>query len=341
MHILFYLTIAFGLITACHSGGMINQINMDNETTNNPLLCDTATGTCEIPGQAANLSDSPQPLSQGVKPVKIIYFTDPICSACWGIEPQLRKLELEYGDYFEVEYHMGGLLPSWDVYNSGGINKPSDVAHHWDEVSPYYKMPIDGDVWLSDPLPSSYPPSVAWHAANRQDVHKAHLFLRRIREMVFLEKKNITRWEHLAQAAQEVCLDTARLRQDYEGPAKSWFQADLSLSRSQGVRGFPTLFFTDEHQNRLTLYGFRSYALFEQALTSIYPDAVKKTYPATPDFLFRQFSTLTTQEYAVLTNRTYEAAEQVLSQLAQQNELASFRCKNGAIWFEPASVLAH
>ena len=25
--------------------------------------------------------------------IKVIYYTDPICSSCWGIEPQLRKLK--------------------------------------------------------------------------------------------------------------------------------------------------------------------------------------------------------------------------------------------------------
>ncbi|MGU3376971.1 DsbA family protein [Chryseobacterium sp. M5A1_1a] len=36
------------------------------------------------------------------KPVKAIYFTGPICSSCWGIEPQLRKLQLEFGKSIET-----------------------------------------------------------------------------------------------------------------------------------------------------------------------------------------------------------------------------------------------
>src|SRR6187402_2030893 len=108
----------------------------------NPLFCDFENGTCELPE---------------TKAVQIDYFTDPICSACWGIEPQLRKLKLEYGAYVNITYHMGGLLPSWNGFNGGGITKPSDVAHHWVEASRYYQMPIDGDIWLEDPLDSSYP----------------------------------------------------------------------------------------------------------------------------------------------------------------------------------------
>lgn len=72
-------------------------------------------------------------------------------------------------------------------------SKPSDVAQHWDEVSLHYDMPIDGDLWLEDPLDSSYPPSIAFKAVQMQDQEKAILFLREIREMVFLQKKNIAR----------------------------------------------------------------------------------------------------------------------------------------------------
>ena len=181
------------------------------------------------------------------KPVKIIYFTDPICSSCWGIEPQLRKLKLEYGNNIEIDYRMGGLLPNWS-YNSGGISKPSDVAHHWDEVSLYYDMPIDGDIWLENPLNSSYPPSIAFKAAQMQDETKAVQFMRRIREMVFLEKKNITLWEHISKAASETGLDAVKLKTDYETKAIELFEADLELAKNMGVRGFPTLFFIDSQR---------------------------------------------------------------------------------------------
>lgn len=196
----------------------------------NPLLCKPESGICEIPAHNMNMADN-TPVKANKKPVKIIYYTDPICSSCWGIEPQLRKLKLAYGPYIEVEYRMGGLLPDWS-YNSGGISKPSDVAHHWDEVSLYYDMPIDGDVWLEDPLHSSYPPSIACKAAQLQDNEKAILFLRHIREMVFLQKKNITKWEHLESAAKDAGLDLGKFKADYDGKAKELFQEDLALGRS-------------------------------------------------------------------------------------------------------------
>ncbi|HLP92449.1 MAG TPA: ClpXP adapter SpxH family protein [Saprospiraceae bacterium] len=305
---------------ACN--GQNNKLSMNS---NNPLMCDVQTGLCEIPGTEQKTPVSP-------KPVRIIYFTDPICSSCWGIEPALRRLKLEYGDVVEIEYHMGGLLPSWDVYNSGGISKPSDVAHHWDEVSLHYDMPIDGDVWLEDPLPSSYPPSVAFKAAQLQDGQKAIQFLRRIREMVFLEKKNITKWEHLEQAAKQVGLNVEQFKADYEGRAQTLFQEDLNLGRSLNVRSFPTLIFSDAEEQKLVLKGVRPYEHFEQTLLALFPKAMKNVYDNRPEALFQHYPTLTTREFEVLAGVSKEQAKKTLQQMQEKGMLKVYQTKNGVLW---------
>lgn len=303
---------------------------MSTSTLHNPLLCDPISGLCEMPGTAASGQTKHIPVAS--KPVRILYFTDPICSSCWGIEPQLRRLKLEYGDQIDLEYHMGGLLPSWEVYNSGNISKPSDVAHHWDEVSLHYDMPIDGDVWLEDPLPSSYPPSIAFKAAQLQDEKKAIQFLRRIREMVFLEKKNITRWEHLETAAKQVGLDAVQLKSDYEGKAKELFQADLDLAHSLSVRSFPTMIFSDGDQQKLVLKGVRPYEQFEQTLRAIFPKALKNGYDTTPKALFARYPTLTSREFADLSELSKPAAEKILNELLAKKILQAYPTKNGVLW---------
>jgi len=295
----------------------------------NPLLCDPEKGICEIP--ASNETKNAVHTSGKNKPVKIIYFTDPICSSCWGIEPQLRKLKLEYGGSIEIEYHMGGLLRDWN-YNSGGISKPSDVAHHWDEVSNYYDMPIDGDVWLEDPLNSSFPPSVAFKAAQIQDELKAITFLRRIREMVFIEKKNITKWEHLAMAATESGLDAVKLKLDYDTKAKVLFEEDLSLAGKLHVRGFPTLFFIDSLANQQMVYGFKPYQTFVDAVLKTDPNAIKKSYDTSWTGLFNKFSSLTAKEFSELSGLTKQESETLLDKLTKEGMLNKTTTKNGAIW---------
>ena len=307
-----------------------SQENKTMENTNNPLLCNPNTGTCEMPSaQTENSFKAVKSLIN--KKVKLIYFTDPICSSCWGIEPQLRKLKLEYGNNIDIEYRMGGLLPNWS-YNSGGISKPSDVAHHWDEVSIHYDMPIDGDVWLEDPLDSSYPPSIAYKAAQLQDLDKADLFLREIREMVFLKKMNISRWEHLAVAAKNVGLNVEQLKIDFEGKAKTLFEEDLKLAREYGVRGFPTFFFVDSLGNKETVYGSKPYAFYETAILKIQATIVKSEYNKNWETLFSKYISLTAKEFSVLSGSPRIESENLLNELTENKKLEKFTTKNGSIW---------
>lgn len=311
--------------TSCHSQ---NKKNMQEQ--NNPLMCDPESGICEIPTNKISSAESSL-IKSDKKPVKIIYYTDPICSSCWGIEPQLRKLKLEYGNNIEVEYRMGGLLPNWS-YNSGGISKPSDVAHHWDEVSVYYDMPIDGNVWLEDPLNSSYPPSIAFKAAQMQDNEKAILFLREIREMVFLQKKNITKWEHLELAGKKVGLDIVKLKTDYEGKAKELFEEDLKLGRELGVRGFPTMFFTDTTGQKEMVYGSKPYSTFESTLLKLFPTATKTIYDKTWNAVFSKYHSLTAKEFSELTGTPRNESEKYLDDLTAKGQLEKLTTKNGAMW---------
>jgi len=304
---------------------------MDNESLkNNPLLCDIETGMCETTDTNKD-TVSQSSINSTEKSIKLIYYTDPICSSCWGIEPQLRKLKLEYGNAIEIDYRMGGLLPDWS-YNSGGIGKPADVASHWDEVSVHYDMPIDGDLWLEDPLDSSYPPSIAFKAAQMQDEQKALLFMREIREMVFLQKKNIANWEHLKVAAKTVGLNVEQFETDFEGKAKTLFEDDLKLGKELGVRGFPTLFFMDDAGNKETVYGTRPYAFYEMAILKLNPNATKSEYSKNWETLFSKYHSLTAKEYAELSGTPRNESENKLNELSEKRALKKFTTKNGSIW---------
>ena len=266
------------------------------------------------------------------KEIQIIYFTDPICSTCWVIQPQLRKLQLEYADHVNIEYKMGGLLPSWDNFSRGGIQKPSDVAAHWEEVCSFYEMPVNQDIWLEDPLPSSYPPSIAFKAAQLQDTGKAVMFLRRIREMVFLEKKNIIQKEFLHRAAFEVGLDAARLLRDLEGRAQDMFRADLELADRLKIKELPTLFFSNKSGNQLKLSGLQPYKNFEEIIQQLAPGIEKSAYDKTPKYLFEAFQTFTSKEFAFLRDESDTESKVLLENLFQVNLIKKFQSPSGNMW---------
>jgi predicted DsbA family dithiol-disulfide isomerase len=321
------LLLALTLGTSCQNA----TPSMSQETTNNPLLCDPKQGVCEVP-TVATTGEITTTDSHTEKPIKIVYFTDPICSSCWGIEPQLRRMKMEYGEYIDIEYCMGGLLPSWEGFNGGGISKPSDVYQHWEEVSHHYGMPMVGDVWLKDPLPSSYPPSIAFKAAQIQDEQKAILFLRRLREMVFVEAKNITRPELMKEAAAWAGLDTKQLEIDINGKGRQLFEQDLLKARQLGVRGFPTVFFNDSSGNRLTVYGVRGYEEFEASIKRLVPEAKPTALSNDVLIYFTPFKSLTAKELSLFTQTSIEASSAKLIELEKAGKTTAITTKNGTLW---------
>ena len=150
--------------------------------------------------------------------------------------------------------------------------------------------------------------------------------------MVFLEKKNITRWEHLAEAAGSVGLDVTRLAQDYAGAAEQDFQADLALARQYGVRGFPTLFVQDSAGGQVMLYGVRPYASLEAAIQKLQPTASPMAYPADWQSLFGHYPSLMAKEYAVLSGKDMATALDELAALTEKGALRVTMTKNGGIW---------
>lgn len=329
---MFNVICAFVLVTlvGCTNLKENKPIEMKQEESN--LMCDPEIGMCEISSNNEISTKYVVSVNLSSK-IKVIYFTDPICSSCWAVEGELRKLKLEYGENIEIEYHMGGLLPDWS-YNSGGISSPKDVAAHWDEVSEIYDMPIDGDLWLEDPLSSSYPPSIAFKAAQLQDANKALLFLRKMREYVFLEKKNITKWEYISSAANHVGLDTNRIKDDMQKNGIIDFKNDLNLSAKMRVRGFPTFFFQNKDNQHEILYGARSYEEFEKVLLKLHPEIQKADYIKSEKFLFDHFETLTAKEFSILMEIKRLDAGLYLEELCKTGDLDKVTTKNGNLYFK-------
>ncbi|SHI58295.1 Predicted dithiol-disulfide isomerase, DsbA family [Arenibacter nanhaiticus] len=304
---------------------------MNSQKDNNPLLCDVTTGMCEMP--IGTREANQEGILAEEKPIKILYYTDPICSSCWGVEPQLHKLKLEYGHLLTIDYRMGGLLPDWS-YNSGGISSPKDVAGHWDEVSLHYDMPIDGDLWLEDPMSSSYPPSIAFKAAQLQAPKKAILFLRQMRELMFLSKKNMTKWENILLATKDSGLDTERLLSDYKGKAVALFNEDLQLAKKNGVRGFPTFIFSNKEGASEFIYGTRPYDVFESKVLELVPTAEKKAYDTSVDYLFEKFNSLTLREFSELSGLGRQKSKNLLERLSERKWLSKIQSKNGDLFFK-------
>lgn len=303
-----------------------------NDNRNLNISCDLQSGLCN-PSSDNKIQEI---RIQQQQQVKVLYFTDPICSACWAIEPQLKKLILEYGDYFDLEYKMGGLLPYWDGQSSvgGGMSTVSDIAHHWEEVSKYSGMSIDGDLWLEDPLNSSYPPSYAYLAMKNQGINLAQKFLRRIKEMLFLEKKNISRVKYLLEAVEFVSGDKKTFLKDFnDNQVKKKLDDDLHLAREMQISGFPTLIFMGIDSIAYKMSGINNYEEFVKVLKKAYGAELKYEAINLGEYeLLNKYHFLASKEISVILSKDESSVIESLELLQEQGKIKRSKHKFGDFW---------
>lgn len=259
---------------------------------------------------ARNESSATQPAR-----AEILFATDPICSHCWAMEPAWRRFLYHYGEHVEVTHLYGGLLPHWEGFADAGagIRAPSDIPPHWDEVAERYGQPIDPSVWLTDPLASSYPASVAVHAVRAIAPEREEDYLRRIRQALFLEARNIARPEVLIACAVDIGLDAARFEAALRDPAsQDAFAADLEKKVRTGIRGFPTLIVTGPAgEQPWVMRGSQPFFRLERALQA----ALGELPPAREvsiEAVLEEYGSGTTREFSEVLGLDEEATEAAL-----------------------------
>jgi hypothetical protein len=156
--------------------------------------------------------------------------------------------------------------------------------------------------------------------------------LRRIREMVFLEKKNIIKKEFLHKAAFEVGLDAARLMRDLEGKAQMLFREDLILSDSLEIDELPTLIFTNQAGVNYSIKGYIEYENLEEIIFKLEPNLEKHSYDNSPEHLFKVFQTFTTKEFAFLRSEEDLESRKILEDLYSKELIIRFESFAGNIW---------
>jgi len=236
----------------------------------NNMVCDLETGICGPAETQPGLQAFELPKT--TPKVDVYYVTDPICSHCWALEPVLRRFGRQYGRHFRLHTVMGGLLESWngfaDVKN--GISSPADVAGHWREVGERSRMPIDGTLWHDDPVQSSFTPSRVFKVIQQQDAQLALTFLRRAREAVFAFNRNIGSEAVLTALVDALGLNGREIvARANSADGQALLGQDFALTRSLGVRGFPTIIMVNEKNEGLRLVGARSLQEYVDGLKQV------------------------------------------------------------------------
>ncbi|MGI1799919.1 ClpXP adapter SpxH family protein [Priestia sp. TRN 1309] len=266
------------------------------------------------------------------KPLEIYVFVDPLCPECWALEPILKKLQIEYGQLLSLKHVLGGNLQQLNI---GAQQRFEHIAKSWEKTGSRSGMSCDGNLWLENPIDTPYAASIAIKAAGLQGKKQGIRFLRRLQEVVFLEKQNVTEESVLIQCAKHVGLDVNEfvkdLHSDYAAKA---FQCDLKITSEMDVDEIPTLVFFNEkvEEEGIKISGYYSYETYVhiiKEMLEIDPDPA--CLPPLRSFL-SYFQFVASKEVAVVYGLSLEEAEKELKKLQLQQIVERVPVKYGTFW---------
>ncbi|MGG2090074.1 ClpXP adapter SpxH family protein [Priestia aryabhattai] len=266
------------------------------------------------------------------KPLEIYVFVDPLCPECWALEPILKKLQIEYGQLLSLKHVLGGNLHQLNI---GAQQRFEHIAKSWEKTGSRSGMSCDGNLWLENPIDTPYAASIAIKAAGLQGKKQGIRFLRRLQEVVFLEKQNVTEESVLIQCAKHVGLDVNEfvkdLHSDYAAKA---FQCDLKITSEMDVDEIPTLVFFNEkvEEEGIKISGYYSYETYVhiiKEMLEIDPDPA--CLPPLRSFL-SYFQFVASKEVAVVYGLSLEEAEKELKKLQLQQVVERVPVKYGTFW---------
>lgn len=250
--------------------------------------------------------------------VSATVFTDPYCAWSWAAEPQLRRLQVEFGAGLDFTFVIVGLMRTIEPGDAAAL--AYDVA----EASAESGMPADPRVFLRDPPSSTHPAGLAITAVSEQG--DAGPFIRRLREAIVPERRRMDTAAALLDAARETGgLDLERLRVDFGSNAiVERFGADLE--RGRGVTT-PTVRFGDGP----AVEGYGPYERLRSAALEAGAAPAGDGYPGMEEAL-RRFGAMATPEVAAVCDLPGPRAPAELWRLALEWRVRPRRVVGGELW---------
>ncbi|WP_017726941.1 ClpXP adapter SpxH family protein [Halalkalibacterium ligniniphilum] len=277
------------------------------------------------------------------KPLEIYTFIDPLCPECWAFEPILRKLQVEYGDYFRIRVFVAGKLEAWNLCQEKykGLASKKVLAAVWEKTAARTGMSCDGDLWLEEPISSPYRAALGIKAAELQGPQAGSRFLRKLREYLFLEKQDITKDEVLIRCAENVDLDLKEFREDlYSQAAAKALQCDMRMTNEMDVDTVPTfVFFNDNvEEEGLKVTGLYPYHIYVQIMEEMLGFKPKRAEKISLEEFLARYQFVASIEVASVFDWTVEEAEKQLKKLLLQQKVELVPVKYGNFWrFLPSS----
>ncbi len=268
--------------------------------------------------QQATSSERRASVNRCSPPIELYIFIDPLCSDCLSLQPLLRRLQVDYEQYFSLRIVLRTSIRT--------LNKEAQ------NIS--CKNPYCEERHLSFP-------SLAIKAAEFQGKRAGFRFLSKLLLYASLQTRDITSFDVLVDIAHELQLDVDEFKRDFSSPhVLRALQIDLYLAREMDVETAPTFVFFNENieDEGLKVSGVYSYDIYEQILTELTDEKVIPSIPPSLEDLLIRFDALTTEEIASIYRIPLKTAERELKKKLLQQHVERTTFNQTTLWSKKTNI---
>ena len=248
------------------------------------------------------------------KPLELYIFIDPLCTSAVEMQATIRKLQVQYEQYFTCRFILSTKLTSLNC-----IEEKTKGCMSGQEVD--VKHPVL--------------PSVAVKAAELQGKRAGLRFLTKLQEYLMLNQKNLQSYSTLLEIAEASQLDMQEFRSDFGSKeAAHAFQCDLHITNEMEVQELPSIVFFNEciEDEGLKVSGLYEYDVYEHILSEMLNAPLVQQQPPTIEELLGRFHTMSTQEIAAIYNLTEQAAEREMKKRMLQQKVERTLANDMTLW---------
>jgi putative protein-disulfide isomerase len=197
---------------------------------------------------------------------EFLYFTDPMCSWCYGFAPVIRLLRTRYAT-IPMTIIPGGLRPN--EVQPLPSKMAETIQHHWVSVQESTGQPFSFDFFQAHPafVYNTLASCRGVVAAGRADPGMALPYLEEIQKRFYLGGEDPTSFETLCRAAETLGIAPREFEAVYHAPeTEEALQAGMRRFQGIGAMGFPTLVLRTGDRQRLVAIGYQRFEHLEKII---------------------------------------------------------------------------
>ena len=199
--------------------------------------------------------------------LELLYFSDPMCSWCWGFSPVMKRLKSRFESVIPCATVMGGLHTGESPLLNAEYR--DILLHHWREVEAKTGQPFDYE--SAAPLGSIYntePPSRALVLMRSLVPEYEFDYLWALQKAFYQDARDLSEVKVLLELATDRGVEEKVFMQRFDSPTlKMATNMDFQLAREIQARAFPSIVLRAGHDYTFVSVGYQEYEILEPLIS--------------------------------------------------------------------------